>query len=347
MTFIRPIAAVIALSLVAVAAGRRVVEETWVAAPDTQSSTAVCCTATCCVTTCCQAACCTAACCATTAKVSAPACCVAPVKASVAAPACCASPVRASAAAPPRGAAPVKTSAAAPACGSVRTLKTTANGPIELIPIEDSLQPVIDRFNADKDKPRVVTLLSPTCGGCVHAANALFAEALEAYPDESLSMLVIWEPMLGSDNEAAARASATIFDDPRVHQFWDGDRLSGITYSTEVYPQRMRQIAEAMPDDHFMKGHFDKIVDTSPERIPMWDFALFYPAGVEWTDTPPVSSAFIRQLAIFKTPEGTTATILTDDFTQPPIESDWFDEVQREMQTLMASRHETRPTKNQ
>ncbi len=109
----------------------------------------------------------------------------------------------------------------------------------------------------------------------------------------------------------------------------------------------MRQIAAAMPDDHFMKGRFDTNADVSPERIPMWDFALFYPAGVEWTDTPPTSSAFIRQLAIFKTPEGTTATILTDDFTQPPIESDWYDEVRREMQTLMASRHETRPTKNQ
>ncbi len=259
-----------------------------------------------------------------TAPSPAPSCCATPAKASGGVPACCATPVTAPS---PR--------------------RTWANGPVQLTPIKDSMQPVIDRFNADKDKPRVVALLSPTCGGCVHAANAIFTEAVKAYPEADLSVLVIWEPMLGSDNEAAARASATIFDDPRVHQFWDADRLSGITYSTEVYPQRMSQIAEAMPDDHFLKGRFDKNADVSPERIPMWDFALFYPAGVEWVDTPPASSAFIRQLAIFKTPEGTTATILTDDFTQPPIESDWYDEVRREMQTLMASRHETRPTKNQ
>ncbi len=207
---------------------------------------------------------------------------------------------------------------------------------MQLVPIKETLQPVIDRFNADKDKPRVVALLSPTCGGCVHAANAIFAEAVEAYPDADLSVLVIWEPMLASDNEAAARVSARIFDDPRVHQFWDADRLSGFTYSTETYPQRLGQIAEAMPDDHFLKARFDTVAG-SPERVPMWDFALFYPPGVEWTDTPPVSSAFIRQLAIYQTAEGTRATMLTDDFTRPPIQSDWYDEVRREMTTLLGT----------
>ena len=33
---------------------------------------------------------------------------------------------------------------------------------IEMITLGDSLQPVIDRFNAEKDKPRIVALLSPT-----------------------------------------------------------------------------------------------------------------------------------------------------------------------------------------
>ena len=254
---------------------------------------------------------CTAACCAIPTKASAitPACCATPVTTSINAPACCAAPTRPS-----------------------------ANAPVRLVPIEGSLEPVIEQFNAHKDKPRVVAMLSPTCGGCVHAANAIFAEALQAHPDEDLRVLVIWEPMLGSDNEAAARASATIFDDPRVLQFWDAERLSGITYSTEVYPQRMRQIAQAMPDDHFMKGRFQNMQDVPPQNVPMWDFAVFYPPGVQWTDTPPASSAFIRQLAIYVTPQGTSATMLTDDFTRPPVESDWYDEVRREMAALLGTK---------
>lgn len=33
---------------------------------------------------------------------------------------------------------------------------------IEMITLRDSLQPLIDRFNAEKDKPRILALLSPT-----------------------------------------------------------------------------------------------------------------------------------------------------------------------------------------
>ncbi len=32
----------------------------------------------------------------------------------------------------------------------------------ELTTLTDSLQPLIDRFNAEKDKPRIVAILSPT-----------------------------------------------------------------------------------------------------------------------------------------------------------------------------------------
>ncbi len=77
------------------------------------------------------------------------------------------------------------------------------------------------------------------------------------------------------------------------------------------------------------------MADVGPQRVPMWDFAAFYPAGIEWSDGPPRPEGFVRQLAIRMTPQGTSATMLTDDFAQAPIESDWFDEVRREMKTLL------------
>ncbi len=232
-----------------------------------------------------------------------------------------------------------------PACGVPiwtrkvgESAKTPGRAPGQLVLIDETLQPVIDQFNADKNKPRIVALLSPTCGGCIHGAKAILQEAVRAYPDDDLSVLVVWEPMLGPDNLAAARESAAIFDDPRVHQCWDPGRLSGITYSTKVFPNRFEQIAAAMPADHFMKGRFSKAAEVSPERVPMWDFALFYPPGVEWRGDPPRSSNFVRQLAIAMTSDGTTSgTLLVDDFNRPPVESDWFDEVRREMATLMGA----------
>ncbi|MEE8153401.1 MAG: cation transporter [Phycisphaerales bacterium] len=218
--------------------------------------------------------------------------------------------------------------------GEVAQVQIQANP--KLIPLDDSLQPVIDRFNADRNKPRIVALLSPTCGGCVHAARALQKEIVEAYPDKDLSLLIVWEPMLGSDDQPSAEKSSNIFNDPRVTQYWDGQRLSGITYSTQVYADRFHQLSKVTPEDHFLASMLKRAADASPEQIPMWDFALFYPAGVIWKDAPPKAQRFIRQLAYSPGQNGSGSTLLVDDFSKPPIQSDWFDEVRREMRSLMS-----------
>ncbi len=42
-----------------------------------------------------------------------------------------------------------------------------------LISLDSSLEPLIERFNADRDKPRVVAIVSATCGACVAGAIAV------------------------------------------------------------------------------------------------------------------------------------------------------------------------------
>ena len=66
---------------------------------------------------------------------------------------------------------------------------------------------------------------------------------LEDYPDADISVSIVWEAMLPSDNEAAARESSKIFNDPRVRQFWDPNKLSGTAYSRDAYPNMRRDLA--------------------------------------------------------------------------------------------------------
>ncbi len=136
---------------------------------------------------------------------------------------------------------------------------------------------------------------------------------------------------------SAASESAGILDDSRAVQFWDETRQSGVSYARDVYPTYIGDIARSLPDDHMLARHFRGKEDVPGERAPMWDFAAFYPAGVEWNEAPPLATSFIRQLAIFKQPDGTTAaTLYTDDFTKGPVESDWFDEVRSRMPRFLA-----------
>jgi len=65
--------------------------------------------------------------------------------------------------------------------------------------------------------------------------------------------------MLADDTEAVASKSAGIFNDPRVHQFYDSNKRSG------------KVIANCL-------GWNGKVA---------WDTYLFYEAGLEWGKTPP------------------------------------------------------------
>ena len=79
---------------------------------------------------------------------------------------------------------------------------------------------------------------------------------------------VVWISILPNDTEAVARKSAGIFNDPRVHQFYDPDRQSG------------KAIANSL-------GWQGKVA---------WDTYLFYEAGLEWGKKPPQPACWMHQL---------------------------------------------------
>lgn len=205
-----------------------------------------------------------------------------------------------------------------------------------LTTLESGLDALVGRFNGDADRPRIVALLSPTCGGCIHGAQALLTEAVNAYPSEDLSFFVVWQPMLQSDNEDAARQIAMMFTDRRVEQYWDPDRRTGIAFSRDAFPNALCELLPQIAEDSPIRPHIERSAETDPASRPMWDFAAFYPAGIRWGDTPPLPSSFIRQLAIWMHEDGSTrAMLVTDSFAKPPIESDWFDEVRARTASLL------------
>ena len=142
--------------------------------------------------------------------------------------------------------------------------------------------------------------------------------------------------MLPSDNQAAARPASEMFTDRRVAQYWDADRASGVAYSRDVFPGAWRELLSHLPEDSPIRSHIERGAEADPARRPMWDFAAFYPAGVRWGESPPSPESFIRQLAMFRTEDGSTrALLVTDSFAKPPVESDWFDEVRVKTASLL------------
>ncbi len=163
----------------------------------------------------------------------------------------------------------------------------------------------------------------------------MLKEAVEAYSRDELSVIVVWIPMLGSDNEQTARQAARMFTDPRVTQFYDENRLSGIAYSRDMFfPHRADAIA-AIPEGHFLKERLADMRDVPPEQMPLWDATLYYPQGTIWGTTVPLTDRWSKQLLFVGRGNGQQSTFWVDSLKQPPVETDWYDEVRGQTARLL------------
>ena len=94
-------------------------------------------------------------------------------------------------------------------------------------------------------------------------------EVLRQEPSERLAVYAVWEPILRSDDESAARRATTLFPDPRVRNYWIASQAVG-----ELFQAPIRLTTE-----------------------PAWDVYLLYAPGTRWdAATPPAPHAFMHQL---------------------------------------------------
>lgn len=213
-----------------------------------------------------------------------------------------------------------------PSCGTGQATVEDSGDPNVVLPsLADSLDPLIERFNEDKDKLRFVALLSPTCGGCLRGARAIEQSILEAFPDTDVSVHVVWLPMLGSDNEAAAKRSSRMYQDSRVHQYYDPDRSAGWAYTNDVFPDMSEKMQAALPADHVLRTE-----GGPPGKGAAWDIYMLYEPGIEWTDAVPEPTSWVMQ-----TIPGYTL-IWKNDFGKPPFRSELVDEIRVLMQEALS-----------
>jgi hypothetical protein len=94
-------------------------------------------------------------------------------------------------------------------------------------------------------------------------------EVLRKESSDRLAVYAVWEPILRSDDERAARRATTLLPDPRVRHFWAPTQSVG-----ELFQSPIGLVTE-----------------------PAWDVYLLYAPGTHWSaTTPPKPDAFLHQL---------------------------------------------------
>jgi len=126
----------------------------------------------------------------------------------------------------------------------------------------DGLHSLVDVFNAQRDRARLLVLLSPTSGACRQSASAI--QSLAAEVPGPLSIFVVWQPVIKTDLGPPTTRTLARISDPRAVQFWDPHRLvsAALLQAVRAVPWRLE------PD-----------LTRSPI---VWDFVGVYPAGTQW-----------------------------------------------------------------
>jgi len=93
--------------------------------------------------------------------------------------------------------------------------------------------PVQETFNAHTEQVRLLLLLSPGCGRCLDTAREV-EKILRENADDRVQVLVIWEPLLGTDNYAEAQKMAGLIADRRAIHYWEPQQILGLEYGKRL-----------------------------------------------------------------------------------------------------------------
>lgn len=117
--------------------------------------------------------------------------------------------------------------------------------------------PLQEDFNAHPERVRLLLLLSPGCGRCLDTSREV-EKLLQEIDDERVRVLVVWQPLLPTDNYIEAQKTASLIPDPRAVHYWEPGQVLGLMYG------------ERLP----LPGEFNFAVD----------MVLLFDPGVAWSE---------------------------------------------------------------
>ncbi len=195
--------------------------------------------------------------------------------------------------------------------------------PQDLRTLDTGTSILLDDFNANADRWRVVLLVSPVCSECVLGARAVEREVMARHPAGKIHASVVWIPMIKGDNEDTARKSSGILARENASHFYDAKQAAGWAYHRGPFEGMARRVKAALPADHWITEAWAQ----HREDTPQWDLYMLYAPGVKWEDAagapPPKPTAWIRHIG--RHGEDEKSVYWRDTPDTPPREGDLYE----------------------
>lgn len=198
----------------------------------------------------------------------------------------------------------------------------TFMGEPQPVTVIDSVELIKAAFNANADKLRILLLVSPVCSECVFGAQVVRRSIVDRFVASGVYAVVVWEPMIEPDTEAAARRSSANFAGAPAAQFYDPERQTGWAYEREHFSGKWDDVEAALSSDHWLR----EVVDSKPDPSPEWDIYMLFKPGVRWEEHVPRPDAFIRHIG---RDEQGRSRYWRDRFDTPPAMGDLDEAMER------------------
>jgi hypothetical protein len=141
-------------------------------------------------------------------------------------------------------------------------------GASPIVEVDASGQPFIDDFNQNRDRLRIVALVSPTCLDCLNGVRSIRRAIQAASPAIPIAASIVWMDVSPLDSPAEIEQVSNLIQLEDARQFHDPTGWTG------------RQIAASLG---------------FPTQL-AWDTFLFYRAGLGWNEAPPAPTDWAHQL---------------------------------------------------
>jgi hypothetical protein len=141
-------------------------------------------------------------------------------------------------------------------------------GASPIVDVDASGQPFIDDFNQNRDRLRIVALVSPTCIDCLNGVRSIRRAIQAAPPATPIAASIVWMDVSPLDSPAEVERVSHLTELENARQYHDSTGWTG------------RQIAASL-------GFLDQLA---------WDMFLFYRAGLGWEEAAPPPTDWAHQL---------------------------------------------------
>jgi hypothetical protein len=132
--------------------------------------------------------------------------------------------------------------------------------------ISDSGDELRAVFNRDKDKVRLVMLLSPTCDLCLASGYVVRKYVLDTVDDDRFAVYAVWGQMFELDRLDHAEEATVRLPDPRVTHFWAPG---------QVIAEKFAKAAKL------------------PPNVQSWDTFQVFAPGVTWEGSLPAPARYM------------------------------------------------------